>query len=283
MTAKGDVVAKKVKVESVWEDVTPDTASQYLLLNKTNRPKKHTRIAEWAKKMTDGDWSVTHQGIGFDWDGNLIDGQNRLEAIVMSGKTIRVLVTYNLDPATFTDIDDGIARSGADLFAVRYQRKHGEMPRWVNAVTSVAYAMLTGLEAAATTKDDSSEYALKHYALICEFSGIWAKPIAGTPVAGAFANAALFFGLGTVLPLALRFQSEMWDGLGDPLKVLHARLLRAKLREQKRDILAKQEKYAVTVAAIRNALAGASHGKLVVAMKDFGTPDDKKLKAKVSA
>jgi hypothetical protein len=35
--------------------------------------------------MVEGRFQVTHQGIGFDEDGQLTDGQHRLQGIVNSG------------------------------------------------------------------------------------------------------------------------------------------------------------------------------------------------------
>ena len=273
----------KAKVETLWEDVSPETAAQYLLLNKCNRPLKRGAIAEWADEMRKGEWKETHQGIAFDTDGNLIDGQNRLSAVVEAKVTVRMLVTYNLDPSAFLVIDDGVARSGADLFVVRYQRKYGEMPVCVQEVPSVAYAMLVGMGSHSAHKEDVSEYALKHYKLILEFRSVYNMRVSGTTVAAAFARAAMYFGREAIAPLVLRFSTEMWSSVNDPLKILHAKLLRAKLRQEKRDTLSKQEKYAVTVAAIRNALMGSTTTKLVMATKDFGDGEnDKKLKARLA-
>jgi hypothetical protein len=272
----------KNKIETGWENINPTQAEQYLLLNKTNRPLKPTKITEWAEEMKKGKWQETHQGIAFDWDGNLIDGQNRLTAIIESKTTQRMLVTYNLDPGSFTVIDDGIARSGSDLFAVLYLRKHGERPLNGVSVAATAFAMLRGLSNKTIMKEDSSAYAMKHYKLIQDYMPVARMPEGGSIVASAFCNAALYFGRERIDPLVLRFQTQMWAATTDALKVLHLRLSRARMLKEKRDALQKQDKYALTVSAIRGALAGSTHGKAVATNNDFGSADDKKLRAKLA-
>jgi hypothetical protein len=46
--------------------------------------------------MKGGNWSLTGQGISFDVDGNLLDGQHRLAAVVRSGVTISMIVLWDL-------------------------------------------------------------------------------------------------------------------------------------------------------------------------------------------
>ncbi len=45
--------------------------------------------------MREGHWDTTHQGIAIASDGTLVDGQHRLLAIVESGVTVRMNVTFN--------------------------------------------------------------------------------------------------------------------------------------------------------------------------------------------
>lgn len=271
-------MSKRKPPHTVWEDIDPETAKQYLLLNKANRPLKPTKIAEWAVEMKAGKWHETHQGIAFDWDGNLIDGQNRLSALVESGTTQRMPVTYNLDPASFSAIDDGVARSGSDLFSVSFLRHYGERPADPHRVASVAHMMDKGLSSGNPSKEDTALYAMKHYKLIREFIRVAAAPESGTTVCAAFCNAALYFGRARIEPLVERYATQMWASTTDPLKVLHQRLVRAKIMDAKRDAMSKVDKYAVTVSAIRHALQGATHGKLMAATRDFGTDDDKKMR-----
>ncbi len=268
------------KIESAYESIGPELAEQYLLLNRCNRPVSESRVAEWAEEMKRGDWQVTHQGIAFDTDGNMIDGQHRLLAIIRSGTTQRLMVTYNLAPEAFLVIDDGGARTSKDLFSVRYQKKHGEKPSNADLLTSIAAGMLAGIDGKKVHKEDVSEHTLKHVRLLEDLAPLARQTVIGTCVAAAFANAALFFGKERIMPLVLRLQTEMWSGTTDPLKTLKGRLLRAKLAEHRNDAITKQEKYSYAVAAIRASLNGTSWTKVQATTLDVGRDrDDKKLKA----
>lgn len=47
----------------------------------------------YAMDMSADNWKLTHQGIAFDVNDDLIDGQHRLEGVRQSGKTIRMVVS----------------------------------------------------------------------------------------------------------------------------------------------------------------------------------------------
>lgn len=90
----------------------------------TNRPISSMNVKRYADEMRAGRWKLTHQGIAFDTDGWLKDGQHRLKAIVVAGNThpdiaIPVMVTYGVDEETFQYIDNGMKRKLADSLAVR--------------------------------------------------------------------------------------------------------------------------------------------------------------------
>lgn len=267
------------KPETYWEEVTPDLAKEYLTLNKENRPLSQTKVDEWAKEMKQGKWRQTHQGIAFDWDGNLLDGQHRLAAIVASGRTVKLMITANLDPETYRVIDDGMARDSKDLLVVAYKKKFGETPARANYVTSVSVAMLRGLTGKKIHKEQTTDNALRHYKLIQELVPLIAtKTEAGTVSCAAFANAVLYFGKEKILPLALRYKSEMWASQTDPLKALFTKLSRAKMQGE---LLPQADKYALVVAAIRAALAGETRSKLAGTAQDFGDAElDRRLRSK---
>lgn len=74
------------------------------------RDARERAIHRYAQDMKAGKWITTHQGIGFDDKGRLIDGQNRLWAIVKSGCTVDMLVTTGINhngKVTAMDVIDG--------------------------------------------------------------------------------------------------------------------------------------------------------------------------------
>lgn len=77
-------------------DITPKMAATCLKRNDRNRNIDLNRVALFAKTMSDGKWVATHQGLAFDADKNLIDGQHRLAAIVKAGVVVKMQVTSGI-------------------------------------------------------------------------------------------------------------------------------------------------------------------------------------------
>jgi hypothetical protein len=144
-------------VKTVTEEIGLTKALSYLEHNKnfdyesagTNRPVSHRIINNYALDMLAGRWQHHHQGIGFDTDGNLIDGQQRLMALVqaatdgaLDGDTkvepqpklkVKFQVTYGLEPQVFTVVDRVRVRSNDQILA---------MAGYHNSITIAAVARI---------------------------------------------------------------------------------------------------------------------------------------------
>ena len=107
----------KVEDYGVWtvENIGPKLASAYLAKNGPNRKVIAGRVAEYSQSIVLGQFKLTHQGIAFDMQGRLIDGQHRLEAVVKTGKPIVCFVFRWKVPCDMSAIDDGKARTIKDV------------------------------------------------------------------------------------------------------------------------------------------------------------------------
>lgn len=101
-----------------WVTVTPELAADMLKRNTLNRPKKLQKIKLYAQSMREGRWPVTGSPLQFGKTGRLVDGQNRLQAIIDSGITLRMLVVEGIDESTFDVIDSGAKRSSSDVLVM---------------------------------------------------------------------------------------------------------------------------------------------------------------------
>jgi hypothetical protein len=99
---------------ATFETVTPEVAEKWLRHNNRNRPMSNTEVGKHARDMKAGNWLQTGQTIGFDWNGNLTNGQHRLQAIVLSGVPQQLLVVRGLDPRAQDVTDIGKKRTIAD-------------------------------------------------------------------------------------------------------------------------------------------------------------------------
>ena len=100
-------------------DITPDMAKKILAhRNKNNRPIRYTHLEKLSEAIEKDEWKVTNQGIAFDADGNLIDGQHRLAAILQTRKTVKMMVATNMDAGIFDVVDTGSKRSTGDALDI---------------------------------------------------------------------------------------------------------------------------------------------------------------------
>jgi hypothetical protein len=103
-----------------YEDIDPRLAAYYLERDACVRPIDQITVSSMARDMVTGRWRLTHQGIAFDPEGWLIDGQHRLTAIVKAEKVIRLSVTRGLPRDVFEMLDTGRARTLTDTFRVNH-------------------------------------------------------------------------------------------------------------------------------------------------------------------
>lgn len=99
--------------------VTPRVAAQWL--EKTadhQRRLSKSVMLRYAEQMKAGQWLLTHEAIGFDTTGSLINGMHRLWAVVEAGIPVAFAVIRGVDPATFTVLDTGKRRSPADVLHI---------------------------------------------------------------------------------------------------------------------------------------------------------------------
>jgi hypothetical protein len=99
-------------------NVTPSKAESWLLRNRVNRPLRQGWVKQLAAMIQRGEWKLTHQGIAFFKNGDMADGQHRASAIVTSGLTVPVMVTYDVPDDGFHAMDLGAKRSLSDTLGI---------------------------------------------------------------------------------------------------------------------------------------------------------------------
>lgn len=98
-----------------YGDVTPELAQHYLTYNTENRNLRQRHVERLASDMSKGAYVANHQGIAFDTEGKLIDGQHRLHAIVQSGVTVQMMIARDVPVEARRYIDTGARRSASDF------------------------------------------------------------------------------------------------------------------------------------------------------------------------
>jgi hypothetical protein len=123
-----------VRVRSRVQTITPDKAADMLAANTTNRPLSRATVRGFADAMRRGDWLVTHQGIAFDTDGVLVDGQHRLAAVIEAEMPVEMTVFTEVEPDTFDVLDTGKRRNAADVLAIEGEKSSATLAAMVRTL-----------------------------------------------------------------------------------------------------------------------------------------------------
>lgn len=100
---------------SYYTTITPELAVKLLERNTGNRPPKQRSIKQYARDMQAERWDPDASDIKFAHTGELIDGQNRLIASMVSGASFPTLVRTGLNPQAKRHVDTGVKRTAADM------------------------------------------------------------------------------------------------------------------------------------------------------------------------
>jgi hypothetical protein len=99
--------------------MNPETAQALLDTNHDlNRSRKPSRIATYANDMIEGRWILTYEPIGIDVNGKLMNGQNRLSAVIRANVEVPMMIVRNVPLDNMSVIDSGLQRNAIDASMV---------------------------------------------------------------------------------------------------------------------------------------------------------------------
>lgn len=101
------------------ETITPADAAALLDRNPGNRKIVAAHVRRYAADITAGKWQINGEAVKIDTEGNLIDGQHRLSAVVEAGVPIVTAVARGLPATVRLTMDQGKKRTMADQFKLR--------------------------------------------------------------------------------------------------------------------------------------------------------------------
>ena len=133
-------------------EVTSDVAYRWLEGNTHNRPVNDAHVKRLAADIRANRWRLTHQGIAFDTEGLLIDGQHRLWAVIEAGIPVRMRVFFNEPPENKSVVDSGQRRSNLDILNIT-----GEVCKVTSKHLATLRAMLAGRFACPVQKTPGEE------------------------------------------------------------------------------------------------------------------------------
>lgn len=128
------VMARPVDATASVEWISPADAAKYLKKNLKNRRMKEGKVRTYVADMSAGRWLLNGETIKFSLGGLLLDGQNRLLAIVRSQVGVWSVVVRGLPDVTQITMDTGALRNLDDVLRMRGELNTAELATIVRAV-----------------------------------------------------------------------------------------------------------------------------------------------------
>lgn len=104
----------QVDIQQRVVDITPELAAKLLEGNLVNRELSERRVSQYVTDMASGAWPYTGDPIRITEDGQLLDGQHRLTAVVRSGVTLPMMVMTGVPADHQRYMDTGRLRTLGD-------------------------------------------------------------------------------------------------------------------------------------------------------------------------
>lgn len=101
------------------EMISPAQAKEYLERSIPNRRINDGTVTRYADDMREGRWSNNGQPIIFNEAGELLDGQHRLRAVIVSGRTVAFMVTRGVPTVAMETMDTNRPRSLNDVLTLK--------------------------------------------------------------------------------------------------------------------------------------------------------------------
>lgn len=249
MTHDGITVTKTV--------VTPAMALEFLKQNDANRKPKPAKVEQYSRDMKQGRWVFDGSAIKFGRDDSgeewLLDGQNRLMALVRSGTTQTFLVVRGLDPEDQAIMDSGTPRSVADNLHMEGTKAR---PTHLAATARLIWRIGLGSEKYSSSQEQATNQEileLIHTNPKIEASLIAVEGIGRVKLRVPVAATSYYFGLVQVPELTVEFFNKLISGAnmreGDPALALQNRLM------TDRSLVTNQQLY-LTLRALNIARVG---------------------------
>lgn len=95
--------------------ITPEIAEKLLNFNSKNRPIKDNTVKFYLTQMQSDQWIFNGEPLQFNSKGELINGQHRLKAQIIAGKTFPTVIVRNVPDDSYRTLDQQHTRSLADM------------------------------------------------------------------------------------------------------------------------------------------------------------------------
>lgn len=133
-------------IQTREQEITPERASEMLDKHYTRvakgeflqRSVSPSQVARYAADMEQGAWNLCPEPIVIDSEGDLLNGQHRLEAVRKFGKPVKFMVSEGWPAATIDVIDRGRCRTVGQQMQLHGYSNANNYAGCANAVARIA-------------------------------------------------------------------------------------------------------------------------------------------------
>ena len=176
--------------------INPAMAKEMLEKNVSNRNVRHLKVNQYANEMLSGRWKEdTFEFIKISKNGNLIDGQHRLLAIIKSNVGIWMQIAYDVPDDVYSVLDTGVNRNTGDVFkieGIKYATANPAIIKLYDKVKNNKYGRVGSHELSNFEVLDIYHERPEFWQLVCNKSESWndafAKILPSSWIGGFYAH-----------------------------------------------------------------------------------------------
>lgn len=148
------------KINSSVVTVTPELAKKWLegMVENQRNPSERS-VLKYSRAMSEGKWE-TASPLSFNSEGQLIDGQHRLLAVIKAKRSIDFIVLHGLAKTAIHALDMGVSRTAAHLARLKGLSLTNAHLAVLNCCF---YAPSGGMRVSPFSKQEQVELAEKHF------------------------------------------------------------------------------------------------------------------------
>ena len=246
--------------------VTPDIACNWLERNTKNRKLRDTDVKKYAADIRAGRWKPGGNIIKFDTDGNIVNGQHVLWAVIEAGMPAEMYVLSGLDPSVVLVEDDHARRTLGDVVKIQH-------PGWAvgnkhSGIATMLYVSIGWAEGLyrdkwSAPRQEQIVFLEKHFdaiqfAHLAFGSNRTRRGVAIAPVMAVLARAYYTVDQNRLRRFAQVVQTGIVESVDENAAVLLRNQLMANVGLMSSTMLVKQEIYYKVERALRAFLDGES-------------------------
>lgn len=209
-------------------NVSPELAKRWLEdHNDRNRKLARNRVDQYARDMRDGEWTFDGSPINFNPEGQLLNGQHRLHAIVQSHTTQPIQVFFNVPTESQANMDTGMPRRLSDYYTMEGVPNSGPLVTVARRVVGWENGYKANPQNYRPTNHQVQE-AIETYPELHEYAKVAATRAKKSGLSVAVLGLAMFLIMPIDFEQANWFFERVYDGAGlhdqDPIYLLRERM-----------------------------------------------------------